>query len=256
MADTIFQFEAPEGLTLTLDLFPEGSDTATASAKASTEETNREGVYLCTVSEAATGNVLGIIKSAGATIGHVRYVDVADDTSTYLESGRANVTSISGDSTAADNLESACDNYSATRGLTGTALPAAAADAAGGVPISDAGELDLDAMDTNVATVVADLPQKVTKNVALTNFAFKMVDATDLKTAEPGLTPTCTRSIDGAAFGACANAAAEISNGWYKIDLDAADLNGDVIILRFTDATSADREVVIVTQATLWILIA
>lgn len=51
---------------------------------------------------------------------------------------------ISSDSAAADNLESACDNYSATRGLAGTALPAAAADAAGGLPISDAGGLDLD----------------------------------------------------------------------------------------------------------------
>lgn len=56
-----------------------------------------------------------------------------------------NVTAISGDSAAADNLESACDNYSATRGLAGTALPNAAADAAGGLPISDAGALDLDA---------------------------------------------------------------------------------------------------------------
>jgi hypothetical protein len=34
--------------------------------------------------------------------------------------------------------------YSTTRGLAGTALPAAAADAAGGLPISDAGGLDLD----------------------------------------------------------------------------------------------------------------
>lgn len=34
--------------------------------------------------------------------------------------------------------------YSATRGLAGTALPAAAADAAGGLPISDAGGLDMD----------------------------------------------------------------------------------------------------------------
>lgn len=39
-----------------------------------------------------------------------------------------------------------CDSaYSATRGLSGTALPDAAADAAGGLPISDAGGLDLDA---------------------------------------------------------------------------------------------------------------
>jgi hypothetical protein len=46
--------------------------------------------------------------------------------------------------TTPTNLKSAIDNYSATRGLAGTALPNAAADAAGGLPISDAGGLDLD----------------------------------------------------------------------------------------------------------------
>ncbi len=51
--------------------------------------------------------------------------------------------------TEADNLETATANYSATRGLTGTAVPAAAADAIGGLPISDAGGLDL---DTQLAT--------------------------------------------------------------------------------------------------------
>lgn len=40
--------------------------------------------------------------------------------------------------------------YDTTRGLAGTALPAAAADAAGGLPISDAGALDL---DTQLATL-------------------------------------------------------------------------------------------------------
>ena len=43
--------------------------------------------------------------------------------------------------------------FSATRGLAGTALPDAAADAALGLPISDAGGLDLDAMNTNVDTL-------------------------------------------------------------------------------------------------------
>lgn len=38
------------------------------------------------------------------------------------------------------------DAYSTERGLAGTALPAAAADAAGGLPISDAGGLDLDTL--------------------------------------------------------------------------------------------------------------
>lgn len=55
--------------------------------------------------------------------------------------------------TEADNLESACANYSATRGLTGTALPAAAADAAGGLPISDAGGLDLDGRTLSATAV-------------------------------------------------------------------------------------------------------
>jgi hypothetical protein len=40
------------------------------------------------------------------------------------------------------------DAYSTTRGLAGTALPAAAADAEGGLAISDAGGLDLDAIKT------------------------------------------------------------------------------------------------------------
>lgn len=45
--------------------------------------------------------------------------------------------------------------WSATRGLAGTALPAAAADAAGGLPISDAGGLDIDAKLANTNEVTA-----------------------------------------------------------------------------------------------------
>lgn len=59
--------------------------------------------------------------------------------------------------TEANNLESACANYSATRGLAGTALPAAVADAAGGLPISDAGGLDLDAQ----RTLIGDIDTKI-----------------------------------------------------------------------------------------------
>lgn len=42
---------------------------------------------------------------------------------------------------------------SATRGMAGTALPDAAADAAGGLPISDAGGLDLDTLNSNVSAI-------------------------------------------------------------------------------------------------------
>lgn len=96
--------------------------------------------------------------------------------------------------------------------------------------------------------VKADLPSRVTKNTALSAFMFMMVDSTDHVTAETGLTVTATRSIDGAAFASCANAVSEVANGWYKIDLAAADLNGNVVALRFT-ATGADtRNITIVTQ--------
>lgn len=57
-----------------------------------------------------------------------------------------NVAAVAGLVTNATNLGSAAANYSATRGLAGTALPAAAADGAGGLPISDAGGLDLDSV--------------------------------------------------------------------------------------------------------------
>lgn len=68
----------------------------------------------------------------------------------------ANMQAIAANTTNAANVGTAGSNYSATRGLAGTALPAAAADAAGGLPISDAGGLDLDAMDSNVAAVLDD----------------------------------------------------------------------------------------------------
>ena len=105
------------------------------------------------------------------------------------------VTKISGDSTAADNLESACDNYSATRGLAGTALPPAAADAPGGIPISDAGALDLDtqlATLTNgtyglsaIETLVDDLESRLTATRAgyLDNLITAPPSASDIATA-------------------------------------------------------------------------
>lgn len=102
----------------------------------------------------------------------------------------------------------------------------------------------------DIAAIAADLPSKITKNVALANFPFIMILASDDITPATGLTVTATRSIDGAAFAACANAVTEIANGWYKISLAASDLNGDTIALRFTAATANDRNITIVTQAT------
>lgn len=125
---------------------------------------------------------------------------------------------------------------------------------------ANGGRLDLivDAILVDTATTIpatitalqADLPNKITKNVALANFPFLMVDATDFATPETGLTVTSTRSIDGAAFASCANSASEVSAGGYKINFDASDLNGDTILFRFTAPGAADRFITIVTQPT------
>lgn len=92
------------------------------------------------------------------------------------------------------------------------------------------------------------LPQKITKNTALSAFMFLMVDSTDHVTGKTGLTITAERSLDGAAFGACANLASEVANGMYKINLAATDLNADVVTLKFTGTAADARFITIVTE--------
>lgn len=121
------------------------------------------GYYTCPLDATDTGT-LGILKvmvheSGALPVWEECMVVTANvwDTLCSTEHFDVNAVEISGDSTAADNLESACDNYSVTRGLAGTALPNAAADAAGGLPISDAGGLDLDTqIGTDIDAILAD----------------------------------------------------------------------------------------------------
>lgn len=109
----------------------------------------------------------------------------------------------------------------------------------------DAGRLDalLDLIKAKTDT----LPSGPAKNVALSNFAFLMVLSSDDVTPAPGLTITGEISIDGAAFVALTNVEVEITNGLYRIDLTAAEMNGDVIILKFTAATANQRTIVLLT---------
>lgn len=98
-------------------------------------------------------------------------------------------------------------------------------------------------------TALPAAPMQVKKNQALNNLAFLMLSSTDHVTPKTGLTVTAQRSLDGAAFGSCANSVTELSNGIYTINLAAGDMNANVITLLFT-ATGADaRYVTIVTQA-------
>lgn len=91
----------------------------------------------------------------------------------------------------------------------------------------------------SVGKVLNNLPEGFKKNTAFNNFVFMMIDSSDHLTGKTALTVTAERSIDGAAFGACANAVSEVANGLYKINLAATDMNGDLIELRFS-ATGAD----------------
>lgn len=129
----------------------------------------------------------------------------------------------------------AYDPYSATN-LGLSALPTVAPAANGGLPTVDA---------SNGVTIKTQ-QLLVKKNFGLANFQFPMFDVTGA--GKTGLTITAQRSIDGAAFGACANSASEISNGWYVISLVAADLNGTCIALRFSGTGALDTDFTLITQ--------
>lgn len=126
-----------------------------------------------------------------------------------------------------------------------------AAENTSGTPVADTVRLSgttQTARDIGASVLLASSQLFVKKNTQLSSFMFVMTDSTT-HAPKTGVVVTATRSIDGAAFGACANAVSELSNGVYTITLAAADLNGTNIMLRFTGASSDDVLIQIVTQA-------
>jgi hypothetical protein len=103
-------------------------------------------------------------------------------------------------------------------------------------------------VDANVLSMSSTLRPGIRKNVALTNFEFLMTDSTNHNPVT-GKTVTCTRSIDGGAFGAGTLAnVTEIGVGIYEVDFGAGDLNGNVITLRATATGSDDTFVTLKTS--------
>jgi hypothetical protein len=70
------------GLTLTVDLYPLGSDTVGASGIALTEATNRKGLYTGTTAAALAGEFQAFIKT-GTTVVGLGYVVMSDDTAVH-----------------------------------------------------------------------------------------------------------------------------------------------------------------------------
>lgn len=87
----------------------------------------------------------------------------------------------------------------------------------------------------------------IKKNAIVSGFSFVMTDNTT-HNPRTGLTVSANRSIDGAAFAPCVNNVTEISNGIYTINLAAADVNGNNIMLRFVAASADDQDLLLITN--------
>lgn len=103
----------------------------------------------------------------------------------------------------------------------------------------------------DLAALIALQASRFKKNTAFTNFVFPIMDSATPTLPKTGLTITPTRSIDGAAFGGCANAVVEIgATGFYKIDFATTDLNGNEITFKMApSAGGLTRTFTIVTVA-------
>ena len=142
-------------------------------------------------------------------------------------------------------------NYVATRAPASTALSSAVwtADRAGyldklnvagalahtGIAASfkaDVSSLALEASAQAVYAKVQNLPEGFKKNQAFANFRFEMQDANGA--LQPGKTVTAKVSLDAqAGFSSTVNSPAEVGLGVYRLDLAAADLNGNSGTLLF-----------------------
>jgi hypothetical protein len=142
-------------------------------------------------------------------------------------------------------------------GLTGTTISTGqvVASVSGGVGGSVTGTVggingvtfpsnfNLLSIDTNGATKIQAL---VKKNQALAGFTFYLALTSDHISPATGKTVTATRSLDGAAFQACANSVTELGSGWYVINLAATDLNANVVALSFAGGTGVDTTILTV----------
>lgn len=163
------------------------------------------------------------------------------DASGRIDVGKTLGTAVTLDANSVLNVSS---KYLAGTALTGRDIGASVLLSSG----TSTGQLSITSgvVNSNVVSV-ASAASNIKKNQALTTFEFPMTDSTT-HAPKTGVTVTATRSLDGAAFGACANAVSEVGNGIYTINLATTDLNANVVTLRFTGSGADDRLITIVTQ--------
>lgn len=120
--------------------------------------------------------------------------------------------------------------FSATRGLAGTALPAAAADDAGGIPISDAGGLDLDALATAIAAILVDTGTDIPATLA----SILTDTGTDIPALIAALNDLSAAQVNAEVDTALADydppTKAELDSGLAGLnDISAAEVNAEVL---------------------------
>lgn len=109
-------------------------------------------------------------------------------------------------------------------------------------------ETQITTINGNITTILSNTTSAFRKNQPFANFTFSMVDVTGQPAS--GLSPTGVACHDAGAWGPCTNAASEIgASGTYRIDLAAADLNADVVTLRFSAPGAVTRIITIVTTS-------
>ena len=87
------------------------------------------------------------------------------------------------------------------------------------------------------------------KNQPLNNIEVLMVDSADGRTPKTGVSPTVTKSIDGAAFSSTSGTVSQVANGIYQFDATASDMNGDIITFRFAGSGADDTFLTLKTTA-------
>lgn len=174
-----------------------------------------------TAAKIADGAIDAATFAAGAINAAAIAADAITDAKVAADVTIASVTGAVGSVTAAVTVGT--NNDKTGYGLTAAYDPAKTAAQAG------------DAMSLTTA-----VRPGIRKNTALANFEILMTDSTN-HAPVTGKAVTVTRSIDGGAFaGGTLGAVTELSNGIYKFDFAAGDLNGDVVTLRAIAAGSDD----------------
>lgn len=87
---------------------------------------------------------------------------------------------------------------------------------------------------------------RLKKNTAFSGFSLVMFNTAGA--AATGKTVSGSVSIDGGAFGALTNSVSEIGSGAYKVNLDAADTNGNDLLFLFTATDCKPLFLKVITQ--------